>query len=299
MDSLLPATLVSDCIDGPRTASSRRRRRSTRNVRVCGTSSRWIACGLPQQSENQRKKALQLVGRFPALLIVVRLAECFLLIERSIKFSPMSNRIQTRNGESGWIPVGALVSSHRRVSWDPTHPLLAGFPGGRRKCFTHRRECPGSVAVPGLSRSRSAGRMPRAPGRLCGCPPLSACGGDLKYEDIRTRLCEAERTTTMTTTTTPAEFYHRRAAECSVLAHQIADSNERAIMQELARCWIRLLVRTSAEGSAPAASSPLGIKPASAISSFSAGRAWAGFAASRAEAYSTMTCGPLCRRYIG
>jgi hypothetical protein len=57
------------------------------------------------------------------------------------------------------------------------------------------------------------------------------------------------------TTMTPAEFYHRRAAECSVLAHQISDSNERAIMQELARCWIRLLARTSADGSAPAASS--------------------------------------------
>jgi hypothetical protein len=115
-----------------------------------------------------------------------------------------------------------------------------------------RHEGPGSEAVPGLLRSRFAGRMPRAPGRLGRMP--AACGGDLEYEDIRTRLCEAERTTTMTMT--PAEFYHRRAAECSVLAHQIADSNERAIMQELARCWIRLLARTGADGTAPAASTP-------------------------------------------
>jgi hypothetical protein len=47
---------------------------------------------------------------------------------------------------------------------------------------------------------------------------------------------------------TPAEFYHQRAAECSVLAHQISDSNERAIMQELARCWVRLLARTNVHG---------------------------------------------------
>jgi hypothetical protein len=53
---------------------------------------------------------------------------------------------------------------------------------------------------------------------------------------------------------TPAEFYHRRAAECLMLAHQISDSNERAIMQELARCWIRLWLRTNAPGSEPAAS---------------------------------------------
>jgi hypothetical protein len=64
----------------------------------------------------------------------------------------------------------------------------------------------------------------------------------------------ADRTTTMAMTMTPAEFYHRRAAECLVLAHQISDSNERAIMQELARYWIRLLARTGAHGSAAAIS---------------------------------------------
>ena len=40
---------------------------------------------------------------------------------------------------------------------------------------------------------------------------------------------------------TPADFYHRRAAECFVLALQIADPHERDIMRELALRWLSLL----------------------------------------------------------
>jgi hypothetical protein len=125
VECLWPATLESACIDGPRTASSRQRRRPIRNVHACGTSSRWIACGLPPPSENQSKKAFQLVGHFPASLIVVELPGAF--VDCTVdKTSSLSNRIQTRNGESGLDSGRALLRSRRRPSRGLDLPAVAG-----------------------------------------------------------------------------------------------------------------------------------------------------------------------------
>jgi hypothetical protein len=47
---------------------------------------------------------------------------------------------------------------------------------------------------------------------------------------------------------TPAEFYHKRAAECFALAHQIVDPHERGVMNKLAKCWLRALIRVNEAG---------------------------------------------------